>query len=350
METWPITKISFAAIYDLLNDGATTRLLKTPPRFDRSQEDRYLLRDEGVDIYPSQLDLEAAVLGATPVLHQAPSTKPVRVSVVHGNLSFCSYPVAVGHYEGDGLYSAEKALDHHLNGRLSNRHQLGLYPGAEGTVEVVLNDDNKKPGGAIIVGLGKAGELSPHKLSNSFAIALREYGVKAVEKGIVEEDGEITISSLLIGTGGTGLSVTNSVDAILSAVLEANRSFSQIVRTQGGDSRFRYNIRIDEIQFVELFKDQAILAVKALEPFLKNEAFAVNPLLESLQGGWRRIAYEEPPGWWNRIYIRAGESKDSSLIFSVPNRPGPVGRIAPGRAKEKHRSPDRAGSKKSQLG
>ncbi len=311
-------KESFAAIYDLLNDGATIRLLKTPPRIDRSQEDRYLLRDEGVDIYPSQLDLEGVVLGTTPVPHQAPSTKPVRVSVVHGNLSFCSYPVAVGHYEGDGLYSAEKALDHHLNGRLSDRHQLGLYPGAEGTAEVVLNADNKKPGGAIVVGLGKAGELSPHKLSNSFAIALREYGVKAIEKGIVGADGEITISSLLIGTGGTGLSVTNSVDAILSAVLEANRSFSQIAGIQGGDSRFRYNIRIAEIQFIELFKDQAILAVKALQPFLRNEAFAVNPLLQSLEGGWKRIAYEEPAGWWNRIYIRAGEGKDSALIFSVP--------------------------------
>ena len=311
-------KDSFVAIYDLLNEGVTTRLLRTPPRFDRGQEDRYPLRDEGVEIYPSQLDLEVAVLGATPILHQAPSSKPVRVSVVHGNLSFCSHPVAVGHYEGDGLYSAEKHLDHHLNGRLADRLQLGLYPGPEGTVEVVLNDNDKKPGGAIIVGLGKAGELSPHKLSSSFAIALREYGVKAVEKGIVGEDGEITISTLLIGTGGTGLSVTNSVDAILSGVIQANKSFAQIVGTNRGDSRNRYNIRIAEIQFIELFKDQAILAVKALEPFLENEAFSVNPKLQSLQGGWQRIAYEEPAGWWNRIYIRAGENEGGSLIFSVP--------------------------------
>ncbi|MBN1453645.1 MAG: CHAT domain-containing protein [Anaerolineales bacterium] len=311
-------KDSFAAIYDLLNEGATTRLLKTPPRFDRGQEDRYLLRDEGVEIYPSQLDLEATVLGATPVPHQAPSTKPVRVSVVHGNLSFCSNPVAVGHYEGDGLFSAEKALDHHLNGRLSARHTLGRYPGPEGTVEVVLNDKDKKPGGAIIVGLGKAGELSPHKLSNSFTNALREFGVKASENDIVGEDGELTLSTLLIGTGGNGLSVSNSVDAILSGVIQANRSFSQIVETQKGDSRHRYNLRIAEVQFVELFKDQAILAVKALRPFLDNEAFVVNPKLQSLQGGWKRMAYEEPPGWWNRIYIRAEEDGPGSLIFSVP--------------------------------
>ena len=311
-------KDSFSAIYDLLNEGMTTRLSKTPPRFERGQEDRAFLEDEGVEIYPSQLDLETTVLGAMPIPPQAPSANPVRVSVVHGNLSFCSHPVAVGHYEGDGLYSAEKALDHHLNGRLFDRLHLGLYPGPEGTVEVVLNDAGKKPRGAIIVGLGKAGELSPNKLTKSFAIALREYGIKAVENGMVGEDGEITIATLLIGTGATGLSVTNSVDAILSGVIQANKSFNQIVIGNRGEAQHSHNIRIAEIQFIELFKDHAILAVRALERFLENNEFAVNLKLQGLPGGWKRIAYVEPPGWWNRLHIRAGEQADDSLIFSVP--------------------------------
>lgn len=309
---------SFSAIYDLLNEGMTTRLLKTPPRFDRGQEDRSLLEDEGVEIYPSQLDLETAVLGAMPIPPQAPAAKPVKVSVVHGNLSFCSHSVAVGHYEGDGLYSAEKALDHHLNGRLFDRLHLGLYPGPEGTVEVVLNDEGKKPRGAIIVGLGKAGELSPNKLTKSFAIALREYGIKSVENGLVGEDGEITLATLLIGTGATGLSVTNSVDAILSGVLQANKSFNQIVIGSRGEAQHSHNIRIAEIQFIELFKDHAILAVRALERFLENNEFSVNLKLQRLPGGWKRIAYVEPPGWWNRLHIRAGEQAHDALIFSVP--------------------------------
>jgi pimeloyl-ACP methyl ester carboxylesterase len=311
-------KESFAAIYDLLNDGLTTRLSKTPPRYDRSQEERYPLRDEGVEIYPSQLDLETSVLGASPVRHQAPVTRRVKVSVVHGNLSFCSDPLAVGHYEGDGLYSAEKALDHHLNGRLSDRIQLGRYPGPEGTAEVVLNDPGKRPGGAIIVGLGKAGELSPRKLTDSFANALREFGIKAMENKLVGDDGALKISTLLIGTGGNGLSITNSVDAILSAVLQANRSFSQIVATEQGTSHALFNIRITEIQFIELFKDQAILAAKALASLQANDAFDFNTRLQKLQGGWKRLAYEEPAGWWQRIHIRAEECGDDSLIFSVP--------------------------------
>ena len=64
----------------------------------------------------------------------------MKVSVLHGNLAFCSNPVAVGHYEGDEIVSAEKDLDYHMSGRLADRHRLGLYPGPEGTAVVVLND------------------------------------------------------------------------------------------------------------------------------------------------------------------------------------------------------------------
>jgi CHAT domain-containing protein len=310
-------KETFPAIYDLLAKGNTERLPKIPPSYARGKEENYVLRDEGVEIYPTQLDLETTVLGAAPVKYEAPQVKPVRVSVAHGNLSFCSNPVAVGHYEGDGFYSAEKALDHHLNGRLSARHALGLYPGPEGTVEVVLNDKGEKPGGAIIVGLGKAGDLSPNKLSQAFAMAMREYALKAVENDRVK-DGEIAISTLLIGTGGMGLTVTNSVDAILNGVLQANRSFTQLVDVRQGKEHLDYNVRISEVQFIELFKDQAILAARALEPFVDKAEFSINPLLQTLRGGWTRIAYEEPAGWWNRIYIRASEDNEDTLIFTVP--------------------------------
>ena len=310
---------SFAALYDLLTDGRTTRLSKTPPRYDRGQEDYYPLRDEGVEIYPSQLDLETTVLRITPAAQAVLSAKPVRVSVVHGNLSFSEHPVAVGHYEGDSLYSAERHLDYYLQGKLSARHKLGLYPGPEGTAEVVLNDRGKKPGGAIIVGLGKAGELSPHKLTSSFANALREFAVKAVENDSVGEDGELRISTLLIGTGGMGLTVTSSIDAILAGVVQANKSFSQLAETSQGENQRFYNIRIAEIKFIELYKDQAILAVRALNnPLLNRDEFEVYPRLKTMQGGWQRAAYEEPAGWWPRLYVRAGENEDSSLVFSVP--------------------------------
>ncbi|HET9587352.1 MAG TPA: CHAT domain-containing protein [Anaerolineales bacterium] len=305
----PNHRESFPAIYDLLQKGKTARLSTVPPPVARGAEDTYVLTEKPVEIYPAQIDLEQIVLGAAPTPLAAPSGQPVRVTVAHGNLSFCNDPVAVGHYEGDALYNAEKALDYHLNGRLSARHRLGLYPGPEGTAEVVLNDPGQKPGGAIIVGLGKAGELSPRKLTQSFANAMREYGLKAAENNLLGEEGNLAVSTLLIGAGGTGLSVSNSVDAILSGVEQANKSFAQVE-----DALQR--VRITEIQFIELFKDQAILAARALRTHANKPEFAVDPLLRSLRGGFQRLAYEEPAGWWRRIHVRAG--KDDSLIFTVP--------------------------------
>ena len=302
-------KPSFAAIYDLLQEGATTRLSRVPPQLARGVEATYVLPDEQVEIYPIQADLEQTVLGAAPVAVEVAPLEPIKVSVAHGNLSFCSNPVAVGHYEGDGIFSAERDLDYHLDGRLSARHRLGLYPGAEGTAEVILSDGSRKPGGAIVVGLGKAGELSPRKLTQSFANALREYGIQAVEDKKPIKDGKLAVSTLLIGTGGMGLSVANSVDAILSGVIQANRSFAQVEGPL-------QSIRISEIQFIELFKDQAILATRALRNYNKKPEFAVDLVMKSLRGGFQRLAYEEAPGWWTRIHVRAGEN--NSLIFTLP--------------------------------
>ena len=211
-------KDSFAAIYDLLQEGTTTRLSKVPPRVARSMVETYVLPEEPVEIYPDQVDLELSMLGANLAPLPIPTVEPVKVSVAHGNLSFCNNPVAVGHYEGDGIFSAEKDLDYHLSGRLTTRHKLGLYPGPEDTAEVVLNDADRKPSGAIIVGLGKAGELSPRKLTQSFANAMREYAIKAAENEILWQEGKLAVSTLLIGTGGMGLSVANSVDAILNGI------------------------------------------------------------------------------------------------------------------------------------
>ena len=92
----------------------------------------------------------------------------------------------------------------------------------------MLNDPDQKPGGAIIVGLGKAGELSPRKLTQAFANAMREYGIVMAESNRLGEGAELAVTTLLIGAGGMGLSVANSIDAILNGVLQANKTFSQM--------------------------------------------------------------------------------------------------------------------------
>ena len=305
-------KESFATIYELPQEAKTMRPSQNRPQQARAMTELDILPEEPSQTFPAQENLKHVVPGTQPVPPAEPAARPVKVSVAHGNLSFCQNPVAVGHYEGDGIFNAEKALDYHLNGRLSTRHRMGRYPGLEGTAEVLLDQGSPKAGGAIIVGLGKAGELSPRKLTQCFANAMREYGIMAAEQKIQDSDGELAVSTLLIGAGGMGLSIANSVDAILSGVLQANKSFAQ----EEGDLQ---KVRIAEVQFIELFKDQAILAARALKAYEDKPAeFAVEPRrLHSLRGGAQRLFYEEPPGWWSRIYVRAGS--DDSLIFMLPS-------------------------------
>ena len=53
----------------------------------------------------------------------------VAVSVIHGNLAFASYVVAVGHYAGSTIMAAEAYLDRVLGGRLRASLELDIYPG-----------------------------------------------------------------------------------------------------------------------------------------------------------------------------------------------------------------------------
>jgi hypothetical protein len=95
-----------------------------------------------------------------------------RVTVVHSDLRYARFPVVVGHYQGDTIVGAEAQIDRMLDGALSQRYGLGLYPGEFGSVAVVLRDPNAiqkalgLPCGAIVIGLGKWGELSSAQLGN----------------------------------------------------------------------------------------------------------------------------------------------------------------------------------------
>jgi hypothetical protein len=302
---------SFAAIYELLQEGKTMRLSQNRPQVSRGMTESYVLPEEPPQIYPAQEDLEQVVLNVATQPLQESERRSIRVSVVHGDLAFCQNPVAVGHFEGDGLYSAERYLDYHLNGSLSLRLRLGLYPGQQGTVEVLLKDKNERPGGAVIAGLGKPGELSPQKLTQTFAAAMREYGIRAMEQNWIGQEGELAISTVLIGTGGSGLSIRSSIDAILSGIILANENFANLHKMISAP-----DIRIAEVQFVELFRDKATLAVKALRTYLDSEEYNINPFLITLRGGWNRIAYDEGLENWNRIHVRG--DANNTLIFSIP--------------------------------
>jgi tetratricopeptide (TPR) repeat protein/pimeloyl-ACP methyl ester carboxylesterase len=327
----PAHEDAFEALTELLEHGETERLPQSPP-VARSVTAVFDMPRAVDETFPDEERLAAAVLGGSPRRRRRRprSERTVAVRVVHGNLMFARHPVAVGHYAGDTIISAERSLDRALDGMLSRRNRLGIYPGALGTSAVFINprlraNPSASPRGAIVVGLGTVGSLNASALIQSMGRALLEYVTEWREFAIDPAAGEagkgsvdFGVSALLIGTGAGGMPVSDSVFALLEAVKSANRALAFAQQVE----------RIRELEIIELWQDQAIQAVKALRLLAAQESirsgFDIDGGLHPSDSGLSRVSYEEPPGWWQRLQVlgkgRDGEPGDGILRFAASTR------------------------------
>jgi CHAT domain-containing protein len=236
-----------------------------------------------------------------------PDVATIAVSLTHGHLRHAQYPLAVGHYRHDVIVSAEAALNEALDNVLRERFDLGRYPGPLGTVAIVRHAP--RPKGAIVVGLGDVGELTPQRLRETFAVALKEYALDVARdpQSPVTKAGyrSAAFSTLLVGTDGGGSgTLADAIFAILRAAIDTNRA----LRNSGLIGR----VRIDAVEFVELFEDTATRAAHviadlpgALERELKPDEGLTGSRRVSTVPGSR---YLRPPspyavGWWQRIGV-----------------------------------------------
>ncbi|MBX9630568.1 MAG: CHAT domain-containing protein [Burkholderiales bacterium] len=321
---------AFPAIQELLETGKTTRL-PTAPKVSRGVPALFPMPRDTDAVYPSEEVLTATMLGAKPRKRQAakPVETPVSVSVLHADLAYAKYPVAVGHYTGDTIISAEKALDNALGNALSRRQQLGLYPGPIGTSAIFANpnlarDPTASPRGAIVIGLGTAGQLTAATVARVFRHGLLEHVLAVGQNRLAGAAGstaaqtKFEVSALLIGTGAGGISVADCVYALLKGVASANEALSGAGQIE----------RFATLEIVELFEDRAIQGIKAMQELRRNpdidQAFVFNDKVQSASGGLRRVSFDEPAGWWHRIQVlgggKDGEPGDGTLRFSSVTR------------------------------
>lgn len=231
----------------------------------------------------------------------------INVSVTHGDLRRSRYPLVVGHYFGDVMVNAEATLDEALEGMLRHRFNLGIYPGELLSSEIVRWPLGHPPG-AIVVGLGKIGELTSDRLRQTLATALRRYALAVLESALAgsELPRSAAFSCVLVGTDGGALgAVADSVHAILRAALDANRALRE--------SRLLEQVWIDAVEFVEIYEDIAIRAaqvVAALPGPLEQELGAGEVIVGAntmdLQQGGRFLRPPTPyaSGWWQRIAVQ----------------------------------------------
>ncbi len=301
----------FEAIREILETGNTDRLPKTPPVARGEERELFELPVTPIQMYPDEATLVSAALGSRPEAPSGPK-RQIKVSVAQGNLGFAKYPVMVGHYQGDTLISAEAQLDRYLDGRLAERHRLGRYPGPIETSAVILNP-TAQPGGAIVVGLGEVGQLTPNQLARSVKHALIEYAIAQADSTPGSEP--LSLTSLLIGTAAGGLSVLHSMSAIFDGVVFAN----EVIADRNAPPSARKLSHIGSVEFLELFEDRAVEATTKLRQVASLPRFRdlliVKPRLQQREGGLRRANYEEPGGWWHRMQITAQEN--GALKFVV---------------------------------
>jgi pimeloyl-ACP methyl ester carboxylesterase/tetratricopeptide (TPR) repeat protein len=299
---------SFPGIREVMDTGATSLMASEPP-VTRSA-DGALFTEASIPYYPDAGMLCRGVLGMASRSREAgarvAAASPLKVSVCHGDLTAARHAVAVGHYAGDSITGAEAALDARLGGALQRRHLLGVYPGTEGSCDIFASETSAW--GAIVIGLGQVGDLTATGLSRSFTDALLRYVTRQPLKEKVETPGSFRVSSTLIGSGrGWGLGIKESIRALIEGTRHAN----ELLSVDG-------HARIIELEFLELFEDRAIQALKAARE-LSLLGFAgpveIIPTLRTGEGGRCRACGETPDGWWQRIKIE--ETDDGSLKFSI---------------------------------
>jgi hypothetical protein len=316
-------KPAFPAFLQLLNDGRTGQLPTSPPATARGVRAKIPYVPQSV-LYPTEAEFVAGLLGGSTSRYTAGKAVGFKVSVVHGDLRHARFAVMAGHYEGDTIAGAEGYLDRRLDGALSQRYGLGIYPGALGTNTVVLRAPGQLqkelgiPRGAVIIGLGSMGELSPATLANAIRRGALDY-VALVEDQCGWTDGEIAarsqqetgLSVLLIGTNSSAsITVEDSVSALLRAIGQANH---EIANTKG------LATRISEIEIVELYADVAIHAAHAVKELASDVESELDVRIEAAdllrqgQGGEVRVTPSLSRDQWRRwISPRRG---------GVPRRP-----------------------------
>lgn len=320
-----VQKRAFSAYLDLLQSGTTTRLPSSPPTRHRTAtgepESFILPASPPADGIPPDTTLGSLGFGGRlpdEMRDERPAIRRIEVSICHGDLSYARYPVMVGHYHGDTILSAEHALDQQLDGALSRRLQLGLYPGRLDTHALFFNrHPNAKPAGAIVVGLGQVGELAPSLLEAGVRAALLDYALQVAQCpderfGPPDSLRHARVSCLLVGTGPGGVTVRDSLETILRAAIATN------ARLDEADLEDR--VTLDRLEFLEVYEDVAISAAEALRQILSVGEFASvvhwpAKEVESGRAGRRRVRFDDTSEWWHRLEIVEEEGRRDTLRF-----------------------------------
>ncbi|MFN7677701.1 MAG: esterase/lipase family protein, partial [Cyanobacteriota bacterium] len=264
----PCHRAHFPALVDLLREGRTEALPPMPRARGAGALAPPLVPDPAGPVpLPTEEEALRSLVGGHPLSPVEELPPPsLRVSCHAMDLRYVIHPVMVGHYENDPIAAAEAIVDRDIvAGELTSRNQLGLYAGPRGTSTVVLMTGSGREGrkgpsrGAVVIGLGKLGELSAIAVTEAVRVGTLRYLLQLLDRAdsSAEQPTQVGLASLLIGqNSGTDIHIEDSVTALVEGVLAANEQFA---KTFPGVA-----LRVAHLQLVEMYLDTAITATRAL--------------------------------------------------------------------------------------
>ena len=299
----------FGGIKDLLKEGTTNRFRLTPPSAaSRGFGQQILIAPTRKTEHNDFLD---TVFGVDSI--EEKTERPageITVSLSHAHLREANYPVMVGHFEHDGIISAEGALNKALDDKLEERRRLGNYANQIGE-QFVLCDYGNEPKGAVVVGLGDPTKLTSYKLMKTVEMGVIEYALHMRDDKSNGKPKDLAsgISSLTIGSSFGKIPLESALKAILNGVNNANRKIEE-----SKDSEL---VPIRKIEFVEIVKHIArdiFYALKRISQQKNKLNLRVPDKMEKKGGAKRRIQYNDDKDWWHQFMTRKLEEDGVSKL------------------------------------
>lgn len=311
-------KAAFPAYVELLEKGLTEKLPRLIPAAQEPPAAATPIVEEPPQMYPDEADLIAAALGKSFAMPEEPESQAIAISVFHGDLREAQFPVVVGHYKGFPIVGAERVIDKALNYRLSQLLQADLYPDEIGRAEVILNGEGK-PKGALVIGLGEYGNANLQEIRRGLtAAALRHALIVLNDPKAKNEKGwaSASFSALLLGSySSSKMGVSDSVTAIIQGAIQANR----LLRAQG----LWEKVRIEEVEFIELYEDVALQAIRAAARFAdrppadvaKEEIPVLSPayLKSDRTGQPQRPSDQYDAGWVRQVRVVVDNPQNDTI-------------------------------------
>lgn len=239
--------------------------------------------------------------------------QPLRVRVVHASLEQARYPVAVGWYKGLPIDGALSFIDWRFGGALGRRLELGLYPEEGGTAIYVAAPGGSLPKGAIVLGLGEFGQLTPTRLTAAVEEGTLRY---ALETRASDADSggipTIGVAAVLAGAPGRyGLGLETALLALITGVARASAKLADAVT-------------ISDLEIIEIHEGIAeqtasVLRRIADSPTAKTLDVPIEPvpILEPRPGGRPGIGDPEESGpAWPRVQLEFENPRDRSPTWT----------------------------------